>query len=144
MNEDNIHSFKEIEDECFSSPWSLNSFKAELKKVGACFYLAEYEGIPAGYIGFNTVLDEGYIANVGVKKSFRRKGVAKALLCKVIEKAKAENLSFVTLEVRKSNLPAINLYNSYGFENNGVRKNFYRNPAEDGLILTKFLKREEK
>lgn len=138
MNESNIHLFKEIEDECFSSPWSLDSFKAELPKLGACFYLAEENGEAAGYIGFNMVLDEGYIANVAVKERFRRRGIARTLMEKVIETAKENGLSFVSLEVRESNIPARNLYEALGFSCQGVRKNFYRNPMENGLILTKF------
>jgi ribosomal-protein-alanine N-acetyltransferase len=139
MSEQNVNSVKEIEDECLSNPWSLQSFVNELSKVGAYFYVAEECGEALGYIGFNTVLDEGYIANVAVKKNHRGKGIAKLLLNKVIEKAKEVNLSFVTLEVRKSNEIAIGLYKSYGFEVQGARKNFYRNPQEDGLIMTKFL-----
>ena len=72
MNEDNIHSVKQIEDECFSNPWSFESLNAELSKVGACFYVAQSENDALGYIGFNMVLDEGYIANLAVKKIYRR------------------------------------------------------------------------
>ena len=139
MNEDNIHSVKEIEDECFSNPWSFESLYAELSKVGACFYVAEDDEEAMGYIGFNMVLDEGYIANLAVKEKYRRKGVANALLQKVVDTAKENNLAFVSLEVREGNIPAINLYNKFGFTKQGVRKNFYRNPTENGLILTKFL-----
>lgn len=139
MNEDNIHSVKEIEDECFSNPWSFESLYAELSKVGACFYVAQDDNNSLGYIGFNMVLDEGYIANLAVKKAYRRQGVAEALLSKVIETAKENNLSFVSLEVRESNTPAIKLYEKFGFTKQGVRKDFYRSPRENGLILTKFL-----
>ena len=85
------------------------------------------------------VLDEGYIANLAVKEKYRRKGVANALLQKVVDTAKENNLAFVSLEVREGNTPAINLYNKFGFTKQGVRKNFYRNPTANGLILTKFL-----
>lgn len=138
MNDENIYSVKQIEDECFSNPWSFESLKIELSKVGACFYVAE-DNEAMGYIGFNMVLDEGYIANLAVRQKYRRQGVANALLEKVIETAKENNLSFVSLEVRESNVSAINLYEKFGFVQQGVRKNFYRNPTENGLILTKFL-----
>ena len=85
------------------------------------------------------VLDEGYIANLAVKKAYRRQGVAEALLSKVIETAKENNLSFVSLEVRESNTPAIKLYEKFRFSKQGVRKDFYRSPKENGLILTKYL-----
>ena len=138
MNENNIHSVKQIEDECFSNPWSFESLNAELSKVGACFYVAE-EDEAMGYIGFNMVLDEGYIANLAVKKIYRRQGVAEKLLSRVIETAKDNNLSFVSLEVRESNTPAIKLYEKFQFTKQGVRKDFYRSPKENGLILTKYL-----
>ncbi|MGN0460310.1 MAG: ribosomal protein S18-alanine N-acetyltransferase [Ruminococcus sp.] len=139
MNENNIHSVKQIEDECFSNPWSFESLNAELSKVGACFYVAQNENDALGYIGCNMVLDEGYIANLAVKEIYRRQGVAEALLSKVIETAQENNLSFVTLEVRESNTPAISLYEKFRFTKQGVRKDFYRSPKENGLILTKFL-----
>ena len=139
MNEKNIHSVKQIEDECFSNPWSFESLNAELSKVGACFYVAQNEIDALGYIGFNMVLDEGYIANLAVKEIYRRQGVAEALLSKVIETAKENNLSFVSLEVRESNIPAIKLYEKFQFTKQGVRKDFYRSPKENGLILTKYL-----
>ena len=138
MNEANISAVKQIEDECFSNPWSFESLNAELSKVGACFYVAELNGEAAGYIGFNMVLDEGYIANIAVKEKFRRQGVGRKLLQKVIETAVKNNLSFVSLEVRESNIPAIGLYKEFGFTQQGIRKNYYRNPQENGLILTKF------
>lgn len=138
MNDENIYSVKQIEDECFSNPWSFESLKIELSKVGACFYVAE-DNEAMGYVGFNMVLDEGYIANLAVREKYRRQGVASLLLEKVIETAEENDLSFVSLEVRESNTSAINLYNKFGFVQQGVRKNFYRNPTENGLILTKFL-----
>ena len=135
----NTHLVKQIEDECFSHPWSLKSIEAELDKPGSCFYVAEKDGEAVGYVGFNMVLDEGYIANLAVRENFRRNGVAKSLLSKVIDTAKESNLAFVTLEVRQSNTAAIALYSEFGFALQGRRKNFYRDPVEDGLILTKFL-----
>jgi ribosomal-protein-alanine N-acetyltransferase len=139
MNRQNIYSVKEIEDECFANPWSLDSFERELSKVGAYFYVAMENGEALGYIGFNICVDEGYIANVAVKAPYRRRGVAKALIERVIEKAREENLAFVSLEVREGNLSAIDLYSKFGFALAGRRKNFYRNPYEDGLIMTKTL-----
>ena len=90
-----------------------------------------------GYIGIKAVIDEGYITNIAVFPEFRRRGVAKALLNKVFEFAKEKGLSFVSLEVRPSNTEAISLYEKTGFKEEGRRKNFYRLPLEDALIMTK-------
>ena len=87
-----------------------------------------------GYAGLHVVLDEGYIANVAVEEPARRHGVASALLDVYCRFGQA-NLAFLTLEVRASNDPAIGLYEKLGFRQVGLRKNYYRNPKEDALIL---------
>ena len=90
-----------------------------------------------GYIGISCIIDEGYITNVAVFPESRKKGVGTALLERVFSLAKDMGLSFVSLEVRESNIPAISLYEKLGFKQEGKRKDFYRDPKEDALILTK-------
>ena len=89
-----------------------------------------------GYVGCQTVLDEGYITNVAVSPDFRRRGAARLLIAELIARAKEKGLAFVTLEVRESNAPAIALYAGVGFAPVGTRKNFYSNPAENALLMT--------
>lgn len=121
-----------IEKECFSAPWSEESFKTA---ENTRFYLY-FEGEKVvGYVGIYSVLDEGYITNIAVLKDHRKKGVATALLKELTEKESA--LSFISLEVRESNAAAISLYTKFNFKKEGVRKAFYSNPKEDGLILTR-------
>ena len=86
------------------------------------------------------VLDEGYISNVAVSAEYRRQGIADALINKLCERAEELDLSFVTLEVRKSNDPAIALYSKYGFVPVGERKNYYEQPRENALLMTKYMK----
>lgn len=143
LSESNVNKVRQIEEECFAHPWSLDSIRAELDKEGSFFFVAEDNGSPVGYIGFNIVLDEGYIANVAVRHKYRRQGIAKILIQTVIDTAVNNNLAFVTLEVRPSNRNAVSLYKKYGFEEVGRRKNFYRDPTEDGLIMTKFLRNND-
>ena len=83
------------------------------------------------------LLDEGYITNVAVKKDCRNCGIGKELLSKVDKKADALGLSFISLEVRQSNVAAISLYEKQGYKNEGVRKNFYKSPVENAIIMTK-------
>ena len=121
-----------IEKECFSAPWSEESFKTA---ENTRFYLY-FEGEKVvGYVGIYSVLDEGYITNIAVLKDHRKKGVATTLLKELTEKESA--LSFISLEVRESNAAAISLYTKFNFKKEGVRKAFYSNPKEDGLILTR-------
>lgn len=85
-----------------------------------------------GYADMKTVIDEGYIGNVCVSEEFRRQGIADALIDKLME----TDLSFITLEVRESNIPAINLYKKHGFVQEGILRNHYSDPKEDGLVMT--------
>ena len=125
----------EIEKECFSVPWSEQAV-LDSANSGCTFVLFEKDGCPIGYAGLQAVLDEGYITNIAVKKAFRRQGVAEALLQELFKKLDDE-VCFISLEVRNSNLAAVNLYEKLVFEKEGIRKNFYSAPLEDALIMTK-------
>lgn len=138
--ETEIYQIAEIEKQCFDTPWSEDSIRASYNNKANRFYVAETDKKPAGYIGLSISVDEGYILNVAVMPAYRRKGVAKTLINEVIRDNK--QLSFLTLEVRPSNTAALGLYKSLGFERVGVRKNYYRNPTEDALLLTLFMNKE--
>ena len=90
-----------------------------------------------GFAGMQQVLDEGYITNIAVAESCRRKGLGRAMLGALIDHCRESGASFLTLEVRQSNAPAIALYESMGFLPEGRRKNFYRQPTEDAILMTK-------
>ncbi len=142
MSEEDIESIARIEKECFSSPWSEEGLRSELTNEGAHFFTAKKNGKVAGYMGMHIVLDECYIANVAVSTDFRRKGIADALLHFAEETARDKGCSFISLEVRVSNSPAIKLYEKHGYISMGERKNFYSNPTENALIMTKNLSEE--
>lgn len=141
-----------IEQLCFSQPWSEAALTEECGK--GLFLVAELDGKtlhPAaaspnaaspdiiGYIGCQVVLDEGYITNVAVTPAYRRRGVGRALVARLLAEAKQRGLAFVTLEVRGSNAAAIALYQQMGFVAVGKRPRFYSHPTEDALLLTRFL-----
>lgn len=121
--------------ECFSTPWSKQSFLNEANNPSACYIVAQSGEEIAGYIGFLKVLDEGQITNVAVRKNYRRKKIASTLLEKAIELAMQNNLITLNLEVRQTNNAAINLYIKYGFLEIGRRKNYYKNPTEDAILM---------
>ena len=131
-----IKEIARLEEICFSEPWSEEGI-LEAYRLGTKFFAAEADKKLIGYIGIKAVIDEGYITSIAVFPEFRRRGVAKALLNKVFEFAKEKGLSFVSLEVRPSNTEAVSLYEKTGFREEGRRKNFYRLPLEDALIMTK-------
>lgn len=124
-----------LERECFSLPWPENIIAAQLTGQGKIMLAAEIEGELAGYMGLQYVLDEGYIANVCTAPGFRRRGVASALIDEMISRARTLGLSFLSLEVRASNAPAISLYAGKGFVNVGVRPRYYEKPTEDANIM---------
>ena len=140
MTASHIGGIAELEKECFSSPWSEDGLKSELSNSFARFFVAVSDGKIAGYIGSHNVLGEAYITNVAVLSEFRRNGVGKALVEFLVEQIRAEAAEFVTLEVRKSNLNAISLYEKCGFQMVGERKGFYENPREDAALMTYFIK----
>lgn len=106
-------------------------------------YLAAYIGDEfVGHGGFTAVLDEGYITNIAIHPDHRRKGIAFSLTESIKSKAKELGLSFLTLEVRESNLAAIKLYKKSGFEITAKRKNFYSDPKEDAILMTLYFKKE--
>lgn len=136
MRQEHLGALAEIERLSFSKPWSIESLRAELTNETAHFFAAESQGAAIGYIGLHTVCGEGYIANIAVHPGYRRKGIARALLGHVINYARQNSLSFLTLEVRPGNGPAAALYRSEGFLEAGRRRGFYSNPREDALIFT--------
>lgn len=142
MAYEDVGSVAKIEKECFSEPWSEDGLRSELENGTARFFTAKIAGEIAGYIGMHIVLDECYIANVAVSKEFRRKGIAHTLLAYAEEKAKEEGCAFISLEVRVSNTPAIKLYEKRGYISQGERKNFYTDPVENALIMTKTFNKE--
>lgn len=128
-----------IETECFLHPWSKQSLEEELNNETSLFLVAKEENEVIGYIGMSIVIDEGYIFNVAVREKYRNKGVATALINELVTYGKKNNFSFITLEVRESNLPAISLYSKFGFIKAGERKDYYSNPKENAILLTKYL-----
>jgi ribosomal-protein-alanine N-acetyltransferase len=139
-----IKEIAELEKACFSEPWSENAVKEFLEFENNRFLVAknEKEGTFAGYIGFSVVLDEVHIANVAVKKEYRRKGVADMLLESLEKTAGEKNCKVLMLEVRKSNTPAIKLYEKHGYIKSGERKGFYTNPKEDAVLMNYEIKAE--
>ena len=129
----------ELERECFSLPWTREQLAGRLAGDGRLLLTARIDGVLAGYMGLDYVLDEGYVANVCTAPEFRRRGVGGALVDAVVARARELGLSFVTLEARASNAPAIALYAKKGFETAGIRPGYYERPREDAVIMTLYL-----
>lgn len=137
-NED-VLMVAEIEKECFSKPWSEKAIKAVINDDLSHFIVAKIGNEVVGYGGMYSVMGEGYIYNIAVKRKYRKFGIGTNIVNELVNYSKIKSLNFLSLEVRKSNTPAINLYSNCGFEYVGNRKNFYTDPIEDAIIMTKFL-----
>ena len=134
MNESHVPAVAELEKQNFSAPWDEASVRSELSNKLA-LWLVTLEGeTVVGYVGSQTVLQEADMMNIAVADSHRRRGIARKLVEELIRRLDAYQL---TLEVRQSNAPAIALYESLGFTQVGLRKNYYQKPKENALILRK-------
>lgn len=145
MNADEISEAAALEREVFPDPWSeamlCSGFAADSQTY---FGVREQNGRLVGYAAVMTVLDEGELLRICVAPRFRRRGVAAMLMERIFRTAAERKLAFMLLEVRKGNLPAIRLYEKYGFSTEGIRKNYYQNPMEDALIMRKLCVSGEK
>ena len=137
MTTQHVEAVAEIEKECFSDPWSLTSIRSELLNPLSLWIVAVENGVVAGYVGSQTVLDASDMMNLAVLPQFRGNGIGKSLVQNLIAQLKDCNCRSLTLEVRASNIPAISLYEGLGFTCVGVRRNYYRNPREDAHIMRK-------
>ena len=133
MNENNYRLVAEISRKNLNEGWSEKTLFNQLENPNDHTFLAFYDGFPAGFLSLWIIAGEGEINNIAVEREFRKKGIASALMQKMLE-----NFSDVKkyyLEVRKSNENAIKLYKKFGFDFCGERKNFYSNPTENALLM---------
>ena len=139
MTADHLDALEQLERTCFSRPWSRKMLAEELDNQCAAFLeaVAPEPKPPVGYAGLLVVADEGYITNVAVDPACRRQGVANQLLQVFDSFARGNHLAFLTLEVRPSNAAAVALYEKHGFQEAGRRKDYYTDPTEDALLLTR-------
>lgn len=137
MDRGHIARIAELERQCFNAPWSEECLASELDNELAYWIVAMEGDAVAGYVGSQTVLGETDMMNIAVHPDHRRKGIAERLLLELIAALKGMDSHCLTLEVRESNEPARRLYEKHGFQEIGRRKNYYRDPKEDALILRK-------
>lgn len=128
-----------IEAESFAAPWSALSIKYEIMhKYSVCIVAVDENDTVFGHAYMRHVINEGHIVNVAVQKPERNKGIGSRLVEGLIAAAHALEMIGLTLEVRRSNIAARILYEKHGFTEEGVRKNYYSHPTEDGIIMWKY------
>lgn len=139
MNESHVQQIAELEKLCFHDPWSEKSIASELGNRLSVWLVALDEDKVVGYVGSQTVIDETDMMNIAVHPDYRNRGVATALIVELTQQLKMFGSKGLMLEVRESNSAAISLYEKHGFVQVGCRRNYYRNPRENALILRKEL-----
>ena len=146
LREEDLDEVVEIEKLCFATPWSRPLFSEELKQTEICFWTKATLGAStgsaqapkvAGYMGFWKAVDEAHITNIAVRPEFRIQGLGRALAEDVLKQALKLGCVRASLEVRPSNLAALNLYESLGFKGVALRPRYYVDNEEDALIMWK-------
>ena len=156
MTTDDIEQVVQIESEAYGEHhWSKSSFYDEMQNNLAKYYVAKtLDGELVGYAGAWHIIDEAHLTTIAIKKKYMRRHIGEAIIIKVVEDCYKEGIKYLTLEVRVSNVPAISLYEKYGFNSLGTRKGYYQDNNEDALIMwtenifydkfkTKFLENKE-
>lgn len=133
MSAEHVKEIAEIEKVSFKTPWSEQMIADELKNPLAHYFVIEKDAQVVAYMGFYRILDEAHITNIAVKPDEKRKGFGKKLLEFALNDMVENGVSKVTLEVNEHNVPAINLYESFGFKMAGRRKKYYEG-VDDALI----------
>lgn len=133
-----LEQILEIEQASFTTPWSRQSFLHELLENERAVYLVyRHNERVWGYIGMWVVVDEGHITNLAVHPAFRRRGVGRQLIEALTMESTRRGIRHLTLEVRKSNIPAQELYKEMGFVSMGIRRQYYLDNMEDAIIMWK-------
>lgn len=140
LNEYHIDELVKLENKCFSDPWTVSMFLGDLKSEHTYYFGAYNKNNELiGYIGMWNVGDASEITNIAVHPDYRRKGIATELVNELETLCLDIDILYINLEVRESNCKAISLYDKLGFEKVGLRKNYYKNPTENAILMTKNL-----
>ena len=116
--------------------WSKESFENEIENNLANYKCAVgKDGIIKGFYGFWQILEEAHITTIATHPDYQRQGIAKILMTDIVEECYKKMIKYITLEVRESNVPAISLYDKFGFSTIGTRKKYYQDNNEDALIM---------
>ncbi|CDA05471.1 ribosomal protein S18-alanine N-acetyltransferase [Blautia sp. CAG:257] len=127
----------DIEQNLFSVPWTKEGFLTYLMKKDTMFFVVEEKERILGYCSMMTVLDEGDILNVAVRSDRQKEGIGQFLVDSMLRMAEMQGIRLVHLEVRQGNGIARRLYQRLGFKEDGLRRDYYENPVENAVLMTK-------
>ncbi len=140
MNLSDLEQIKYILNTDFDDFWSYSVLKDELTSKNSTYFVVKNkENKILGFAGIKTILDEAEIMNIVTKKDCRNQGIGNLLLDKIILEAKNKNIKKINLEVNENNTIAIHLYEKFGFNKDGERKNYYKN--QNAILMSKILEK---
>lgn len=134
---DELKKIAEIESKCIPVGWSLKAFEDWYDDKKTVVFAAVCNGEMIGFANGSWVIDEGELLNIAVLESYRNNGIAGELFEKMERFFSEKGIKIIYLEVREKNQPALSFYKKYGFIKNGFRKNYYRNPDDNGVLMMK-------
>lgn len=137
MTERDVEAAAHIEKESFPDAWSVKALLDMLKQPQYFAEVSREDGKINGYVIAYTVLDECELVKIAVDKKVRRRGVGEQLLRKLFEHCSENGITKILLDVREGNKSAIAFYKKNGFTEDGIRKNFYEFPRENGVLMSR-------
>lgn len=140
MTEKDIDGVLTVENESFSTPWTKRLFYDEVANPHTIYYVCCENDEIVAYGGMWHVADEGQITNIAVRRAARQRGIGSKILKSLISWAREREIAVIGLEVREKNENALSLYKKNGFEAVGRRRNYYKNPTEDAILMDLRLK----
>ena len=126
----------QIEGESFADPWSEALIARKMEDANTIFYVAVRNEEVLGHAVLQCIAPEAELEQIAVKSTARQQGIGRRLLEAVMREARSRNIETIHLEVRAGNTPAIALYRTLGFQDVGLRKNYYKNPSEDAVLMS--------
>ncbi len=135
MRSEDAETVAGLDEKCFPTPWSVGAFLNEVHNPSAYYVVARANGKIVGYSGMWLVMDEAHITTLGVDPEFRRRKIAERVLIHLLDEAIHRGTRRVTLEVRRHNQAAQDLYGKYGFRVVAIRKGYYTNNNEDAFVM---------
>jgi len=137
MSKEDLDAVCRMEEKIFSMPWSRNAYEKALCDENILYVVAKDGDRVVGSCGVRNILSEGEITNVMIDEPYRGRSISHSMLTELLNLGTGMGIRQFFLEVRCSNEPAIRLYRKCGFEVEGVRRNLYERPAEDGFVMWK-------
>lgn len=134
---DDVSAITEAEELIFPDPWTRKDILSAVCQSGAMCYVAISDGKLAAYVIGRVIAPEGEIYRIATLPEKRGRGIGYRILDFAVKTERGRGLESLFLEVRSQNIPALALYRAYGFKKIGVRKNYYKNPSDDAIVMVK-------